>query len=80
MLYILFTKTFFSIADSQVVPHLLRPARLGGVAARVPRDPAPAAPPHPSRRPPRNLFLHNDRLAELAFGEIALLEHIGGGY
>jgi len=37
------------LADPQVVAHILWAARVGGVAAGAPRDPAAAPPPHPSR-------------------------------
>jgi hypothetical protein len=66
------------VSDPQMVSHLFRVARVGGVVAGAPRDTAAAPPSYPSRGPSRDLLLHHDRLAELAAGEVALLEHPGG--
>lgn len=61
-----------------MVAHVLRLARLGGVASGAPHHPAPKAPPHPPCGPPRDVLLHDHRLAELAAREDPLLGHPGG--
>lgn len=66
------------VADPQVVAHVLRAARVGGVAAGVARGAAAAPPPHPSRRAARDLLLHYDRVAKLAFRETAFLVYARG--
>jgi hypothetical protein len=67
----------FVLADPQVVAHILWAARLGGVAAGAPRDPAAAPPPNPSRGAARDLLLHHHRLAQLAAGKVGLLANAG---
>lgn len=58
-----------------MVAHILRSARVGGVAARVARGAAAPPPPHPPRGAARDLLLYYHRLAQLAAGETTLLVH-----
>lgn len=56
--------------DSQVVTHVLRSASLGRVPTGLPHHTSPQAPPHPSRRPSRDLLLHHYRFLFYFFKEI----------
>lgn len=65
---------FILFPDSQMVPYLLRLTQLGGIPPRIPHHPTSSPSQNPSCRSARNVFLHHDRLAELAFGETQILE------
>lgn len=64
---------FFSITDTQVVPYIFRTTKVGSMAARSSHNFASSASPHSPRRSSRNIFLHHNRLVELASGKNTIL-------
>lgn len=60
----------FFFEDSQVVSHLLGITEVGVIYAKLPYYFTQTTPQNTSRRTSRNLFLHYDRMAELAIREI----------
>lgn len=58
--------------DPQVVAHVLWPASLGDAPTGLPRHPSPQAPPHPSRLPSWDVFLHNYRFVSISSWELEM--------
>lgn len=66
----------FCLVDPQMVAHVLGPAALGHLPARLSPDTTQTSSPHPPCGTPRNLFLYYHRLAQLAPREDPVSESI----
>lgn len=67
---------FSRVADTQMVTHLLGTAKVGVVFAKLPHHFAATSSSYPSCGTARNIFLHYNRLAELAVGKNSVIRFL----